>query len=185
MPFEVGSPQFGMSDCKIAVWNSAGSYGTLQDVMSVQALNVTMQTVNAILNGDDQETAVAGHAIGGSVTFRFGGISLDAAAIMLGKAVGTISSVEQIVIKGGDRMPYFGIIGSALAAEGAGNFWYYLPKAKLMGEFNLGQMEYGTFAIPEVTVHLVSDASYGIINMITHPTNVAITVMPPANIALA
>lgn len=183
MPFETGAPQFGLSDCKIATWNSAGSYGTLQDVMSVQALNVTMQPVSAVLNGDDQITAIAAMAIGGQAVFRFGGISLDALAIMTGKAVGTISSVEQILIGGGDRMPYFGIMGLALAAEGAGDTLIYLPKAKIVSDFNLGQMEYGTFAIPEVTVQLVDDASYGIINVITRPTTVAITVMPPANIA--
>lgn len=184
MPFETGSPQFGLADCKIQTWASAGTYsGSIQDVMSVQALNVTMQQVSAILTGDDQITATAANSIGGQAVFRFGGISLDAYAIMTGKAVGTISSVEQVQIKGGDRMPYFGIIGKALAAEGAGDFWYYLPKCKITGDFNLGQMEYGTFAIPEVTVQLVNDASYGIINLITHPTDVAITVMPPANIA--
>jgi hypothetical protein len=152
--------------------------------MSVQAINTTLQEVSAILNGDDQITATAALAIGGQAVFRFGGISLDALAIMTGKAVVTVSSVETVQIKGGDRMPYFGIIGKALAAEGAGDTWYYIPKAKITGDFNLGQMEYGTFAIPEVTVQLVHDASYGIINIITHPTDVPITVMPPANITI-
>lgn len=184
MPFETGSPSFGLADVKVASWSSAGSYGSLQDVMSVQALNVTMQQVSAILNGDDQITATAANAIGGQAVFRFGGISLDALAIMTGKAVGTISSVEQIQIEGGDRMPYFGIIGKALAAEGTGDTWYYLPKAKITGDFSFGQMEYGTFTIPEVTVQLVNDASYGIINIITHPTALDITVMPPADIAV-
>lgn len=184
MPFETGGPQFGLNDCKIATWTAAGSYGTLQDVMSVQAINPTLNQVEATLTGDDTETAHAAFAIGGQAVFRFGGVSLDALAIITGKAVGTISSVEQVQIKGGDRMPYFGIIGKALAAEGAGDTWYYLPKCKIMGDFNLGQMEYGTFAIPEVTVKCIDDASYGIINIITHPTNVAITVMPPANIAV-
>jgi hypothetical protein len=86
-------------------------------------------------------------------------------------------------IVGGDRMPYFGIIGKALAEEGGGDLWVYLPKAKLMGDFQLAMLEYGAFAIPEVTVQLVDDDSYGVINLITHPTDVAITVMPPANIA--
>lgn len=183
MPFETGGPQFGLADCKIATWTAAGTYGTLQDVMSVQAITPTLQMVSATLTGDDQETAVAANAIGGQAVFRFGGISLDALAIMTGKAVGTISSVEQVLIGGGDRMPYFGIIGKALAAEGLGDTWYYLPKAKIMSDFNLGQMEYGAFAIPEVTVKLVDDTNYGVINIITHPTALAITVMPPADIA--
>lgn len=184
MAFDQGAPQFGLADCKIAVWNSAGSYGTLVDIMSVQMLGVTLQQVSAQLTGDDQITATAARAIGGTVQMRFGGINLDALAVLLGKAIGTISSVEQILIPGGHRYPYIGIEGRALAEEGGGNFVVFAPKAKLMGDFGMS-MEYGTFAIPEVTVQLVADASYGVINLITHPTDVPLTVMPPANIAVA
>lgn len=183
MAFDQGAPQFGLADCKIAVWNSAGSYGTLVDIMSIQLLGVTLQQVSAQLTGDDRITATAARAIGGTVQMRFGGINLDSLAVLLGKAIGTISSVEQIGIQGGHRFPYVGIIGKALAEEGGGDFWVYAPKAKLMSDFQLS-MEYGTFAIPEVTVQLVADDSYGVINLVSHPTDVAITVMPPANIAV-
>jgi hypothetical protein len=184
MPFDQGAPSFGLNDVKVQNWASAGTYdGTLTDIMSVQMLGVTMQQVSAQLEGDDRITATAARAIGGQVQMRFGGINLDSLAIITGKAVGTISSVDQLQIVGGDRMPYFGIIGKALAEEGGGDLWVYLPKAKLMGDFQLAMLEYGAFAIPEVTVQLVDDDSYGVINLITHPTDVAITVMPPANIA--
>ena len=186
MAFDQGAPQFGLSDAKVQTWSSAGSYsGTITDIMSVQMIGVTMQMVSAQLTGDDQITATASRAIGGTVRMRFGGINLDGLAIITGKSVGTISSVEQLNIEGGDRMPYFGIIGKALAEEGTGDFWVYCPKAKLMGDFQIAMLEYGNFAIPEVTVQLVNDASYGIINLVTHATDVAITVMPPANIATA
>jgi hypothetical protein len=185
MAFDQGAPQFGLADCKIQTWASAGTYsGSITDVMSVQMVGVTMQQVSAQLTGDDRITATASRAIGGQVQMRFGGINLDSLAIMLGLSIGTISSVEQILIGGGDRMPYFGIIGKALAEESLGDFWVYCPKAKLMGDFQIAMLEYGAFAIPEVTVQLVDDTSYGIINLITHPTEVAITVMPPANIAV-
>lgn len=186
MAFDQGAPQFGLSDAKVQKWASAGTYsGSITDIMSVQMIGVTMQMVSAQLTGDDQITATASRAIGGTVRMRFGSINLDALAIITGKSVGTISSVEQLNIEGGDRMPYFGIIGKALAEEGTGDFWVYCPKAKLMGDFQIAMLEYGNFAIPEVTVQLVNDATYGIINLISHPTDVAITVMPPANIATA
>lgn len=185
MPFDQGAPSFGLNDLKIATWNSAGSYGSLVDVMSAQMANVTLRMISATLTGDDQETAVASRAIGGEQQMRWGGVSFSALEVMLGISAGTISSVEQIQISGGDAMPYFGIIGKALAEEGGGDLWVYCPKAKLTSSFTLAQMEYGAFTIPEVTVQLVSDASYGIINLISHPTALAITVMPPANIATA
>lgn len=185
MPFDQGAPQFGLNDAKIATWNSAGSYGTLVDIMSIQMMNVTMQQVSAQLEGDDRITATAARAIGGTAQMRFGGLNLDSLAVMLGIAVGTISSVDQILIAGGDVMPYFGMIGKANAEEGGGDTWVFLPKGKIVSDFTLFQGEYGSFVIPEVTVQLVDDASYGIINLITHPTALDITVMPPVNIATA
>jgi len=53
-----------------------------------------------------------------------------------------------------------------------------------MSGFTLAQMEYGTFAIPEVTMQVVDDNRWGAINIITHPTDVPITAMPPTNIAM-
>lgn len=184
MPFDQGAPQFGLSDTKVQTWASAGVYsGAITDIMSVQQVGFTLQQISAILTGDDQETATDTRSIGGSLQFRFGGLNLDGLAIILGKAISTISSVEQQGLQGGHRMPYFGLIGKALAAEGGGDTWLYCPKCKLMGDFQLAMFEYGNFAIPEVTVKCVADTTYGIYNLITHPTDVAITVMPPANIA--
>lgn len=186
MPFEQGGPQFGLDDAKIQTWASAGTYsGVITDIMSVQMLGITLQFSQAQLVGDDQITATAARAISGTCQVRFGAISLDALAIMTGKAKTTISSVIQQGIKGSDRMPYFGIIGKVKAEEGGGATWVYCPKAKIMSDLSIAMLEYGTFAIPEVTVQLVSDASYGIYNTITYPTDtLAITVMPPANIAV-
>jgi hypothetical protein len=183
MAFDQGSPSFGLSDVKIQTWASAGTYsGSITDIMSVQMMGVTLQFSQAQLTGDDRITATAALGIGGTCQIRFGGISITALSIMLGRSNTTISSVIQQGVKGGDRMPYFGIIGKALSAE-TGDTWVYVPKCKIMSDFQIAMLEYGTFAVPEVTCQLVDDDSYGIVNIVTHPTSLAITVMPPANIA--
>lgn len=183
MPFEQGSPQFGLSDGKIATWTSAGVYGTLLDVMSIQMGSFTQQQVSAILTGDDKQTAIAAAAIGGTVQLRFGGMNPSVLALLTGRSVTTISSVSQVLVAGGHKMPYIGIILKALSAE-TGDTWLFIPKAKIVSDFTIAQMEYGAFTIPEVTLQVVDDASYGVYSFITHPTDVAITVMPPANIAV-
>lgn len=176
---------FGLNDCKIQTWASAGTYsGTMQDVPSIQQLGVTQQLTQAQLTGDDQITATAGYSIGATAKFRFGGINFDALGIILGITPTTISSVSQFGVAGGHRMPYFGIQGKALLADDAGSLVLYCPKAKLMGDFTIAQAEYGTFIIPEVTLQLVPDDSYGIYELIQYPTNFTITVFPPANIAI-
>lgn len=185
MAFEQGAPSFGLNDVKIQTWASAGTYsGSITDVMSAQALRVTLQFSQAQLTGDDAITATAARAIGGTAQMRFGGINTGALAILMGRSTSTISSVIQQSVKGGNRMPYIGIIGKSLVEEGSGDMWCYIPKAKIMSDFTLVMMEYGAFAIPEVTLQLVEDASYGVLNWISHPTDLAITVMPPANIAV-
>ena len=182
MPFDQGSPQFGLNDAKVAVWNATNSYGTLTDVMSVQMAQTTLQFINAILTGDDQETATASNLIGGQLQFRFGGLNPSMLAVITGKSVTTISSVNQLQFEGGDRMPYFGMIVKALSAE-VGDTWIFVPKCKIMSDFVIAQNEYGQFTTPELTVKFVNDDTWGLANVITHPTDVAITVIPPVNIA--
>lgn len=184
MPFDVGSPQYGLNDGKIAPYPAVpgGSYTPLTDIMSIQMGTVTMEVISAILTGDDKQTAIAANAIGGTCQMRWGGLNLSMLAVLLGKAVAVSASVSNVMITGGQKMPYVGIILKALSAE-TGDTWLFLPKCKITSSFTLVQMEYGSFAIPEVTMQIVDDDKYGSINVLTHPTDVPITVMPPANIA--
>jgi hypothetical protein len=185
--FDIGSPQFGLADCKIALWTAAGTYGTAVDVMSVQLLGTNMDVVSAELTGDDQITAQASRAIAGTVTLRFGGISIAALEVLVGNtatsSIASPSNVKNLRINGGDNMPYIGLIGRAVAEEGSGDFLLYIPKARVMGNITIAQLEYGAFAIPQVELRAVHDASYGIINLITRETaSTAALVLPPISI---
>ena len=182
-----GAPQYGLADVKVATWTATNSYGSAADVMSAQALNTVMRVVSAELTGDDSITASASRAIGAQITMRMGGVSLSALEVMLGSSpassLTTPNQVKNLRIRGGQRMPYFGIAGKALAEEGSGDFLVYHPKCKIMGDVNLVQLEYGAFAIPEMTVMAVDDASFGITVLVERETAAAVTI-PPANIAV-
>lgn len=181
MPFDQGAPTFGLNDGKIAPWTATGVYGALTDIMSIQLANVTIETVSAILTGDDRQTAAHALVIGGTLQLRWGGLNPSMLAVLLGAPVTTITEVNQLQLTGGHKFPYVGVIVKALAAED-GDTWLFLPKCKLMSGFSM-QFEYGAFSIPEATVQVVDDETWGAINVITHPTDLAITVIPPANIA--
>lgn len=175
---------FGLADCQVQTWSSAGTYsGTMTDVESIQQLSLTQQLTQAQLTGDNQITATAANVIGGQVKMRFGGLNFDALGVIAGITATTISSVIQWGMPGGKRMPYFGIQGKVQDAAGSGSLVLFAPKAKLMSDFTLVQGEYGAFVIPEVTVQLVPDASYGVYNLIQYPTDFTIAAFPPANIA--
>jgi hypothetical protein len=177
--FDQGAPQFGLNDAVLAPWPS---YTPVTDIMSVQLGTVAMEVVSAILTGDDRQTAVSSNAIGGTVQVRMGGLNPSILAVLLGKAVTSSASIRQLMITGGLKMPYVGICLKALSAE-VGDTWIWIPKAKITSTFTIAQMEYGAFTIPEVTLQIVDDADWGAINIITHPTDVPITVLPPAGIA--
>ena len=180
-----GAPQFGLEDVKIATWNSAGSFGTAVDVPSVQLMGAILQIISAQLEGDDAITATASRAIGGEVRLRFGSVSVAALEILLGNtatsSVASPNEVKQLKLSGGDNMPYFGIVGRALAEEGIGDFQVFFPKVRVTSDITLATMEYGSFVIPELTAQAVEDATYGIVSVIEHQAPTAI-VIPPVNI---
>lgn len=182
MPFDVGAPQFGINDAKVALWNATNDYGAVTDVMGIQMGQATMQVISAVANGDDRIVAAASRLTGAQLQMRFVGLNPSMISIITGVTLGTISSVVNMQFTGGERMPYFGAILKALSEE-IGDTWVFLPKCKIMSDFVLFQGEYGTFTTPELTVQAVPDETWGLANFITHPTDVEITVMPPANIA--
>lgn len=182
MPFDQGAPQFGVNDAKIATWNATDDYGTLVDIMGIQMAQATMQIISAIANGDDQIVAAAARLTGAQLQLRFVGMNPTSMAVITGVSTDTISSVINQQFTGGERMPYFGAIIKALSEE-IGDTWVFLPKCKIMSDFVFFQGEFGAFSTPEVTVQCVADETWGLANFITHPTDVPITVIPPANIA--
>lgn len=181
MPFDQGSPQFGVNDAKVARWTSTNVYGTLTDIMGIQMAQATMQQVSAIANGDDKIVAAASRLTGVSLQMRFVGLNPSMLSVITGISLSTTSSVSNLQFTGGERLPYFGVIVKALSEE-IGDTWVFLPKCKIMSDFVLFQGEFGAFTTPEVTVQAVGDTTWGLANLITHPSDVPITVIPPANI---
>lgn len=182
MPFEQGDLPFGVNDTKVATYNDTDDYGSLTDVMSVEMARGTAQLVSAMARGDDRITGTAAVLEGVELQLRFSGLNLSMLAVLTGKSVTTISSVRQLQGVGGDPMPYFGAI---IKANGAGpdDAWLFLPKCKIMSNYVFFQGEYGAFTSPELTVQAIDDETWGLYNIITHPSRLPITVMPPANIA--
>lgn len=182
MPFDMGAPQFGINDAKVATWNATNSYGTLTDVMGIQMAQATIQIISAVANGDDKIVAAASRLTGAQLQMRFVGLNPSMISVITGVSIASSNSVSNVQFTGGERMPYFGAIIKALSEE-IGDTWVFLPKCKIMSDFVLFQGEYGTFSTPEVTVQCVPDETWGLANFITHPTDVDITVIPPADIA--
>lgn len=187
MPFAAyGDPVFGLQDGKVGKWVSTGVYSTpLVDLMSIQMMSVAAEPVTADLTGDDRITAVATRLTMGSFTVRFGGSIMEVLSVVFGltpTVTGiTPALVQQMLLPGGQRFPYFGMIGQALAEEGGGDQLVFIPKAKVTSSITLASNTYGEFQTIEFTARAVDDEDYGLINIIRRQTTGAFT-MPPAGI---
>lgn len=181
--FGLGGPQFGLYDCKVAKNNLNGTFGTAQDVPSVQLLGVNLTTSNAQLEGDDEITAVHAKATAAEMTVRFGSIMVEVLAIITGETQTSSGSgateVRRIKFDGAPGFPYFAICGRADAAEDVGaDTHVFVPKMKLMQGFEV-RMEYNAFSIPEIRAMAVKDANYGaIFEVIEHKTAAAVAIPP-------
>jgi len=186
MPFSAyGDPVYGIADAKVAPYISTGSYGTAVDVMSVQMVQTRLRIQSAENNGDDQITAIASRTLAAEYQIRFSGAPIDVFEVVTGVAsASSLSSpnrVRRLRIPGGQRMPYFGIIGQGLAEEGSGDQLIFGPKLKVMSDIQISMNEFGGFQTLEFTALAVPDSTLGILNLIQRETTGAY-VFPPANI---
>lgn len=185
--FDIGGPQFGLADVKLALRNSGGSYGTALTVPSVQVLRSSIETVNARLEGNDRRTATAAKAIGGSLTLKFGSISTDVLQMLCGGNIassGTTPSRVRSFKVTNRKYPAIGLVGKSNAEEGAGDTHLFIPYAKVHEGFEVG-FEYGTFSIPEVTLDITPDSFYAdgdgytpLFVVIAHETATSVVIPP-------
>jgi DUF4097 and DUF4098 domain-containing protein YvlB len=188
--WDLGGPQFGLADVKIGTKNGAGTYAGVVTVPSVQALGVSIETVNAKLEGNDRITATAAKAISGSVTLRMGSVSIDVLKVIAGgnaSSSGTTPNIYKAFKVTNRKYPAIGLCGKANAEEGAGDMHLFIPNAKVREGFEV-RFEYGNFAIPELTLDLTPDTHYAdsegyatLFIPIAHETAIPVA-LPPAGV---
>lgn len=181
-----GNYSFGLHDCKVAGWTSAGTWGTSVDVPGAQMLDVTPQFVTGQQTGDDKIVSVASRLVGAEIQLRFASMSIAALEVIMGAtATSSVSSpneVKQFKPTAGSKMPYFGISGVAYSDEDSGSYNLFVPKAKATA-ITIGGVEYGQFKNVTVTAYAVADSTYQAFNILEQETAVTTAVIPPANIA--
>jgi hypothetical protein len=187
--FEFGGPQFGLDDSKIAVLNTDGSYDAALDVPSVQMLGANIQTVNAMLEGDDQITDTHAITISGEIKLRFGSIPFAVVQALMGRDYvqsHAANSTDRVWTQkiGNEKLPYFGLCGRALSTQDDGDTHLFIPKLKIMQGFEIG-FQYGQYVIPELTCAAVRHPDWDAIAiLIKHEVAVAVT-LPPNTGAVA
>lgn len=178
-----GSPEFSLDDTKIAAWESSGSYGTAQDVPSVQVLGGDPNFVEALLEGDDTTTAANSRLKRCQVEVGFGSLSLDVLSVLLGLTVasgGSEPNRYEALKFDAVNAPYIGVCGRALEDGGDGDAHLFFPKAKVTAISGM-QMQQDNYVIPRATLQAIDDGDYGILQVLKHETALAVA-LPPTNV---
>lgn len=151
---------FGIQDCKVAAYNDTNSYGTAYDVWAISQLQVTEQTVNAELNGDDSTVEVHSKSRVWQIQFQFGFKDRNIWPIITGAVLNTSYLTSATMLDFGVRnYPYFGLIAKVDETNGTGCSHIWIPKCKIMNGFPLN-FQYGQFATPQVTIEAVADDTF-------------------------
>lgn len=181
-----GDAAFGVRDCKVARYSKTDTYDEEVDVMGIQMFASTMVPVSAELPGDDRIIAVNSIMTTGRIRMRFAGAPVTVLAAVMGltpsSSLVSPNQVKTLQVPGGHKLPYFGVIGQSVSAEGVGAQEVFVPKCKIMSEIQATMNEYGSFQTLEFEVQAVDDETYGLINIIQTESVRQLTI-PPLNIA--
>ena len=168
---------FGLNDAKVATWNSASNWASAVDLYGVQQMEITVNTINGTLEGDDQILDAHAKIISVNMRVRFAFSSLSVLGTITGITVTDSGSVETMTFDA-DDMPYFGMCGKINETSGGGDRHFFVPKMKIMEGFSVGG-EYGNYMTPEVQGMGLRDSDeYGFLRIYKHDTAQAVTIPP-------
>lgn len=168
---------FGLDDVKIAPWTNPQVWGSAVDLVGAQSIELELNTVNGMLEGDDQIVDAHAKIISGSFTARWAFRDLAVYTVLTGETVDDSAAVDALTFDT-SNMPYFGICGRILDTDGSGDLHLFMGKCKLMEAFTIGG-QYGQFLIPQLSGTIVREGDlYGVARFFQHATAQAITIPP-------
>lgn len=175
-----GTP-FNLTDCKVALWSSEGSFGAAEDVAAITSFEVTADVVSGMLEGDGGVVANASFSQRATGSLTFGGIPIDMWAIISGstkKSGGsTPNRYESIpLVQVGQCYPYFAICGRSTTENCASDVHVWIPKAKIesIGTVTLAK---GAFVQANIEFMAISDGTtYEAVEWVTHETATDVTI---------
>jgi len=141
-----GDKPFGLRQVKLV--NAAGTVTV--DLPAAMTFSFGEKMISDTLRGNDRTLAAASFADQAEWELENGGISLEAYALMTGRAVvaggSGANETTTLTLRAGDAFPYFKVYGKALGPNGD-DIHVKLTHCKLMGDGLNGQFQDGKFLI--------------------------------------
>lgn len=157
---------FGVRDAKIALWLSAGSYGTLYDLPAVNRIEYNPAMTAGQLEGDDAEVDSFAKmvAVEGRVVFGDNGtVRPELLQIILGSTNTSSGSKERMKI--GSAYPnYFGLAWKVVKSDNSGEDHFFIYKCRIT---NLQySAQYGGYVVPELSFRAVTETDDNIMETV-------------------
>jgi len=177
MPISAYALPYGLRDVKLKALSSSEVLGSAVDLPVSRTFSFEDAEDFEDLRGDD--TLVATHGQGAQVNWELesGGISLEAAAVLLGGTISQTGTTPNVIKKlakvATDARPYFQVEGQSISDSG-GDFHIKLYKCKVTGNFS-GEMAEGSFWISNCTGLGLSKTTGELYDIIHNETVTAIT----------
>lgn len=170
---------FGLEEAWIAPWSGQATYGTAIQLVACEIFDVTFDTVNGELRGDDQIIDVFAKTISAKIRIKFGFNDLAVLPILTGETVVDSSPTSKSVVFHNTVRPYFGIVGRIDQSQGGGDIQLFIPKAKITGGFGPLTMSFGNYLTPQLDAMAITDGSpYYMGKLIKHATATTPTIPP-------
>lgn len=170
--FQYGDAQYDIDDCKVAIWNGDGTYGTPVDVPAINMFRISHQLKSQQGRGDGGLKLLAGAIEAANVTIRNFGIVAATLPIFFGASSDEYNpGADAYTVNdfaAGKVLPYFGAAIRSFDTESTagGGALIFVPKIKVMSNFDWSY-SYNEFIQPELTGFAVPDDNL--------PSNVAVS----------
>lgn len=159
--WENGQPAFSVEQAAVFVNNLDGTFGAPVRVPSTKTVMSDVKMLSDVAQGDTAITAIASQILSADLTIDFSGITFTAYQILTGVAPTASSTpTRSYLTYANDRMPYFGLVLEALAAEGAGDLCLLFPKCKITTGFSW-KFDFGKIITPSIKAMAIKDLVLG------------------------
>lgn len=166
----------GIYDLKLATWTAAASYGTAYDILGARQANLTWQVESDEARGDDAVLDRYSSVVAAQVTIAQATVDLIVANKILGGTLVGGAEYYDLMVDNIITPPYVAIAGRVRGSGGAGDFQFFIPKAKISGspQFNA---QVDTYLFPQLQLQGVYEGTVNGIMRFRHfflPTTLTI-----------
>lgn len=164
-------------DLKIAPRTGAATWGTALDVIAIDTMEVSIESIQAELPGDGGIADAYARVQSATIRIQFGFYDLEVPAAIVNQSVASSGGDKSLKFDT-DKLPYIALIGKVQRSNTAGCAHIFIPKMKLRGSFTFSAGQ-GRYVTPQLEFRAVrEDSTYGVVRMYEYDDDTSLVIPP-------